>query len=371
MTDSAKWLSLAGLALAGLLVYLLAPVLTPFVAGGLLAYLTDPFADRLEARGLSRTWAVVVVFASISLLAVIAVLVVAPLLEQQLERLIDNLPALAGWIKSSALPWLKARFGIHLKLNNLDQITALIGQHWQQAGGAASSLFSSLSHSGAVLLNWFMNLLLIPVVTFYLLRDWDVMVANIHDLMPRRYADAVGGLAAEADTVLSAFLRGQFSVMLALGTVYSAGLYLVGLDLALLIGMFAGLVSFIPYMGAIVGILSGCLAAVSQFGEVWAVVPVLVVFGIGQLLEGMVLTPKLVGDRVGLHPVAVIFSVLAGGQLFGFLGVLLALPTAAVIMVLIRHIHGLYKDSDLYGELRSDSFGEAAVPGSEPEPLDP
>ena len=361
MTESSKWFGLTALALAALLIYLLAPVLTPFVAAALLAYLTDPLADRLELFGLSRVWAVIVVFASISVLAVVAVLVVAPSLEQQLERLIDNLPALAGWIKSDVLPWLKARFGINLKLNNLDQLTTLVGQHWQQAGGVASSLVHSLSHSGAVLLNWIMNLLLIPVVTFYLLRDWDLLVRNVHDLMPRRYADAVGGLAAEADTVLSAFLRGQFSVMLALGVIYSAGLYLVGLDLALLIGMFAGLVSFVPYMGAIVGILSGCLAAISQFGDLWAAVPVLVVFGIGQLLEGMVLTPKLVGDRVGLHPVAVIFAVLAGGQLFGFLGVLLALPTAAVTMVLIRHIHGIYKDSDLYADSLLPAEAEAAT----------
>jgi len=200
-----------------------------------------------------------------------------------------------------------------------------------------------------VVLSWLMNLLLIPVVTFYLLRDWDTMVRQINDLLPRRYAPAAARLATEADEVLSAFLRGQFTVMLALGAIYSVGLWLVDLDLALLIGLFAGLVSFIPYMGATVGVVSASVAAIAQFGDLWSVVPVLIVFAVGQTLEGTVLTPKLVGDRIGLHPVAVIFAVLAGGQLFGFLGVLLALPVASVAMVLMRHVHDRYLDSQLYG----------------------
>jgi predicted PurR-regulated permease PerM len=270
------------------------------------------------------------------------------MLEHQLSRLVDNLPAYVAWIKSTVLPWLRAKFGIRLKIGNLDQIIALLSDYWRQAGGTAASVFSSLSHSGAVAVAWLINLFLIPVVTFYLLRDWDTMVGHIRDLLPRRYEPTIARLAREADEVLSAFLRGQFLVMLALSAIYTTGLWLVDLDLALLIGMIAGLISFVPYMGAIVGILSGCVAAVVQFGDVWSVLPVLAVFGVGQLLEGTVLTPKLVGDRIGLHPVAVIFAVLAGGQLFGFLGVLLALPMASVIMVLIRHIHDLYKDSELY-----------------------
>jgi predicted PurR-regulated permease PerM len=350
ITESRPWLGLAALTLTAWLVYLLAPILTPFVAGALLAYVTDPLADRLESKGLTRIWSVVIVFLSLIVASVVAVLVIAPTLEQQIENLIDNLPALTAWTKSTALPWLRDRFGIRIKLNNLDQISGLLGQHWQQAGGIAATLFSSLSHSGVVVLHWVMNLLLIPVVTFYLLRDWDLLVAKFHDLLPRRYTSTVGRLALESDAVLSAFLRGQFTVMLALAAIYSLGLYLIGLDLALLIGFLAGMLSFVPYMGVIVGLGSGCLAAISQFGDIWAVIPVLVVFGIGQLLEGMVLTPKLVGDRVGLHPVAVIFAVLAGGQLFGFLGVLLALPAASVVMVLLRHVHDLYKDSDLYGD---------------------
>jgi predicted PurR-regulated permease PerM len=205
-----------------------------------------------------------------------------------------------------------------------------------------------VSHSGGVIAEWLMNLLLIPVVTFYLLRDWDGLVVKVHDLLPRRIAPTAAKLATEVDTVLAAFVRGQLYVMLALGCIYSIGLWMTGLDLALLIGMLAGLVSFVPYLGAIVGIVTACVAALVQFHDLIHLVPVAIVFIIGQSLEGMVLTPMLVGDKIGLHPVAVMFAVLAGGQLFGFLGILLALPVASVIMVLLRHVHELYRDSDFY-----------------------
>jgi len=349
MNDSQKWLIFAGLAGLGWLVYLLSPVLTPFVAGGLLAYLTDPLADRLEALGMRRTPAVLVVFGAVTLATALALLVLLPLLEHQVDRLVDNLPVFAVWLKSKALPLLRDRYGLRIQLNSLDQISALLGKYWQEAGGVAATVLDSLSRSGLVILSWLMNLLLIPVVTFYLLRDWDKMVSQINDLLPRRWAPIIDRLAVEVDEVLSAFLRGQFTVMLALGAIYSIGLWLAGLDLALLIGLFAGLVSFIPYMGATFGMVSASVAAIAQFGDLWSLVPVLAVFAVGQTLEGTVLTPKLVGDRIGLHPVAVIFAVLAGGQLFGFLGVLLALPTASVVMVLVRHAHELYLGSQLYG----------------------
>ena len=182
------------------------------------------------------------------------------------------------------------------------------------------------------------------------MRDWDVLVAKVHDLLPRRVADTASKLAGEVDTVLSAFVRGQFYVMLALGCIYSIGLWITGLDLALLIGMLAGLVSFVPYLGSIVGIVMACIAAMVQFHELISLVPVVIVFMVGQALEGMVLTPMLVGDKIGLHPVAVMFAVMAGGQLFGFLGILLALPVASVIMVLLRHVHDLYRYSDFYSQ---------------------
>jgi len=186
------------------------------------------------------------------------------------------------------------------------------------------------------------------VITFYLLRDWDKLMAQIHDLFPRRFAGTVAKLAGEADDVLGAFMRGQFYVMLAQGVIYSVGLWMVDLELALVIGMMAGLVSFVPYMGVITGVTFACMSALLQFQDVVHLLPVLIVFAVGQSIEGMVLTPWLVGNKIGLHPVAVMFAVLTGGRLFGFLGVLLALPVASVIMVLLRHVHERYTFSGFY-----------------------
>jgi predicted PurR-regulated permease PerM len=222
-------------------------------------------------------------------------------------------------------------------------------QYWQQAGSAAATVFGGLSRSGMAVLEFIANLTLIPVVTFYLLRDWDGMVARIRELLPRAIEPTVVRLANESDAVLGSFLRGQVSVMLALGAIYTLGLSLIGIDLALLIGMIAGLVSFVPYLGVIVGFGAGLIAALVQHGDLLHVLLVAGVFGFGQIIEGFVLTPWLVGDKIGMHPVAVIFAIMAGGQLFGFLGVLLALPVAAVIMVVLRWLHERYTESSLYG----------------------
>jgi len=197
-------------------------------------------------------------------------------------------------------------------------------------------------------LQWLANLILVPVVTFYLLRDWDVIVARFRELLPRRHAAKFIELTLECDDMLAAFIRGQLMVMFALSTIYTIGLALIGLELSLLVGVVAGVVSFVPYLGLIVGIGLAGLAAFFQFHEWLPLVMVVLVFGVAQVLEGVVLTPRFVGERIGLHPVAVIFSVLAGGQLFGFTGVLLALPAAAVIMVLLRHAHRRYLSSQIY-----------------------
>jgi predicted PurR-regulated permease PerM len=350
MTDSQKWLLFSIIALAAWLTYLLKPILTPFVVSITLAYLGDPLTDRLERYRLSRTLAVTVVFAVMALILVLILLWLIPQLGRQFERFIDSLPAYAQFLNETALPWLNRRFDLDIQPFDAQALVDLVKSHWQSAGGAAKSLLSSLSHSGGVLLAGLMNLLLVPVVTFYLLRDWDSLVAKLYDLLPRRIAPTVAQLAGEFDTVLSAFLRGQFYVMLALGAIYSTGLALVGLDLALLIGMTSGLLSFVPYLGTAIGIFSASLAALLQFQDALHLVWVLAVFGVGQILEGSVLTPLLVGDKIGLHPVAVIFAVLAGGQLFGFIGILLALPVASMIMVVLRHAHDWYKDSDFYSQ---------------------
>ena len=350
MTDSQKWLLLALTAFGGWLVYLLSPILMPFAFSAILAYLGDPLTDRLETYRLSRIQSVAVVFLMMSLALALVFLLLVPQLETQITNAINNLPSYAAKINSAVIPWLQQQFHLDIKPIELNELIHLLQSHWQNAGGVVASTMSSVSHSGGVIVSWLMNLLLIPVVTFYLLRDWDILVAKIYGLLPRRIAPTTAKLAGEVNTVLSAFLRGQFYVMLALGSIYSVGLEIVGLDLALLIGIVSGLVSFIPYLGAIVGITSACIAALVQYQELTQLVPVAVVFLVGQVLEGTVLTPKLVGDKIGLHPVAVIFSVMAGGQLFGFLGILLALPIASIIMVFLRHIHDIYRDSEFYGK---------------------
>ncbi len=217
-------------------------------------------------------------------------------------------------------------------------------------GDVAGVLLGKVTSSGIGIALWLTNLVLVPVVAFYLLRDWDRLVATIDRMLPRSIQPTIAHLARESDAILGAFVRGQLLVMLALGAFYGAGLAVVGLNVGPLIGMVAGLLSFVPYLGFIIGFVAAIIAALVQFGD-WAhVLAVCGVFVVGQLLEGYVLVPKLVGDKIGLHPVAVIFAVMAGGYLFGFLGVLLALPAASVIMVLLRYLLERYRLSELYNE---------------------
>ncbi len=350
MSDALRGvLGLVALLVIGGLLYLLAPVLTPFLIGALLAYMGDPLADRLEAWGTPRTLAVVVVFLVLTLAGLGLLLVLVPLLERQVAVLVQQAPHYIDWLQEQMLPWVGTQLGLDERVFDLGALKESVRAHWATAGGFAAGVLASLSRSGLVVLGWLANLLLIPVVTFYLLRDWDVLVARLRVMLPRRNEATVVRLVGEADEVLGAFLRGQLLVMLGLATIYAVGLSLVGLDLALLIGIAAGLVSFVPYLGFIVGIVAAVIAALVQFHELYPLLWVFAVFGIGQLIEGTVLTPLLVGDRIGLHPVAVIFAVLAGGQLFGFMGVLLALPVAAVVMVFLRHWYQRYRDSALYG----------------------
>lgn len=351
LSDSRAWPLLLALTIGGVLVYLLRPILMPFLVGALLAYLADPLADRLERLRLNRTLAVVVVFTGLSLIGVGAMLLLLPMLGRQIDSLRSLLPQMVDWAHQVGLPWLRAQTGLDIAALDLETLRGAIAQHWQSTGSVAASVVAQATSSGLALAGLLANLALIPVVAFYLLRDWDVLVARVRDLLPRRLEPVVSQLASECSEVVAAFLRGQFLVMLSLGGVYSIGLWLVGLDLALLIGLLAGIASIVPYLGFIVGIGAAILATVFQFSD-WLTPLGLVcgVFLLGQLLESMVLTPLLVGDRIGLHPVAVIFAVLAGGQLFGFTGVLLALPIAAVIMVLLRHAHHRYLSSALYND---------------------
>ncbi|HLA30364.1 MAG TPA: AI-2E family transporter [Pseudomonas sp.] len=356
MIDSHRWLWIAGLLLLGWLLYLLQPILAPFLIGVLLAYMGDPLVDRLERWKLSRTWGVVAVFALISLVLAILLLVLVPMLGKQLLRLYELAPAMLDWLQDRALPWIQLKLGLAEGFWRFDQLKAALSGQLGKTTDIVGMLLSQATASGLALLGWLANLLLIPVVSFYLMRDWDLLLAKLRNLLPRGREGRVVQLCLECHEVLGAFLRGQLLVMLALGVLYASGLMLLGLELGLLIGVLAGLASIVPYLGVVVGIGAAITAGLFQFGvELYPLLGIAAVFMVGQLLEGMLLTPLLVGDRIGLHPVAVIFAIMAGGQLFGFTGILLALPVAAVIMVLVRHLHDFYKLSDLYGEPPSGS----------------
>jgi len=340
------WLILSALLLGGL--YLLAPVLTPFLVAGLLAYLGDPLIDRLEARKIPRSWAVALVFGALLLGLLLLLLLLIPLSAHQFKGLMQRMPAYLDGFQSGALPWLQSVLGVDPSSFELDRLRAQFIEYAREIGDLAGGLLASFRASSTAVFNWLANLVLVPVVTFYLLRDWDLLVAAVRDLLPRRVEPTVSKLARESDEVIGAFLRGQFIVMGALGILYSVGLAIIGLDFSLLIGLFAGLVSFVPYLGLIVGIATAGFAAILQFHSMLSVVPVLIVFGVGQTISDLFLTPKLVGDRIGLHPVAILFAVLAGGHLFGFFGILLALPAAAVVAGVLRHAHDEYLRSVFY-----------------------
>ncbi len=346
-----NWLLLAVLALGLLIIYQLLPILTPFLVSILLAYMGDPVVDFLERYKVPRTVGVIAVFVLVSLIMLVLLLVLVPMIGRQLVSLYGLTPQLIDWLQGSALPWLQLQLGISAKIDSLDSIKQMFSENLGKTTDVMQMLLAKITASSVVFLGWLANMLLIPVVTFYLLRDWDILVAKLRRLLPRKNEKLVVNLIAECHEVLGAFMRGQLLVMLALGVVYAAGLMVLGLELGLLIGLLAGLASLVPYMGFIVGIGAALIAGLFQFGlDPYLLLGIVAVFAIGQALESMLLTPLLVGDRIGLHPVAVIFAILAGGQLFGFTGVLLALPVAAVIMVLLRHLYTLYTDSNMYGQ---------------------
>lgn len=345
---SRRWQMFAIAMVVGYLTWLLAPVLMPFAAAATLAYLGDPLADRLERVGLSRLWATSVVFLIMFLALTGILLLLIPLISRQIENLIGNLPRYVEWAQHTAWPWVQGTLHLDPRMFDSARLITAIKDHINSIGGVAGVVLGKVSSSSVGIILWMTNLVLIPVVAFYLLRDWDRLVATIDRVLPRSIQPTVAHLARESDKVLGAFVRGQLLVMVALGVFYAAGLSMVGLSVGLLIGVVAGLLSFVPYLGFIIGFGAALVAVLVQYGDWPHLLLVCGVFVVGQLLEGYVLVPKLVGDKIGLHPVAVIFAVMAGGYLFGFLGVLLALPAASVIMVLLRYLLDQYQHSGLY-----------------------
>ncbi len=327
--------TLAGVIAIGWLLYLLSPILTPFVAAALLAYIGDPLVDRLEKFKFPRTIAVLTVFVLTFVMLGLLVLLIVPLASAQVGALAEAIPGYVSWIEERVLPSLAKQLGQGPGGDEVG-LAAFLSQYGSTAGELGTKMLSSLTRSGGAILSGLVSLFLIPVVTFYMLRDWDHMMDYFRTLIPESSRETTLTLAREADESLGGFLRGQLMVMLSLSAIYTTGLYLIGLKFALAIGVVAGLVSFVPYLGFIVGIGLAGLSAASEPNAAIMLLFVFLVFAVGQAIEGMFLTPKLVGDRIGLHPVVVIFSVLAGGQLFGFFGILLALPAAAVVSVLLR-----------------------------------
>lgn len=321
----------------------LGDVIMPFVLGGALAYVLDPLADRLERWGLSRTMAVVAIMLTALLIVVMLFLLVIPLLVEQATALINTTPQMFQELQG----WLTQKFPqVMDEDSTIRQQLLALGQTIQSKGG---DLLNSLLSSALSLINVVVLVIIVPVVTFYLLLDWDRMIARIDELLPRDHADEIRKLAVEMDRTLASFIRGQGTVCLILGTYYALGLGLVGLNFGLVLGFIAGMVSFIPYVGALIG---GALAlglALFQFWGQWPwIAAVGVIFAIGQMVEGNFLTPKLVGESVGLHPVWLLFALSVFGAVFGFVGLLVAVPMAAMIGVVIRFALGRYKEGRLY-----------------------
>ncbi len=338
------WLALAVLVFAGWLVYLLGPILTPFLAGALLAYIFDPLVDRLEQRGVSRTTGtvLVIVFAG---LAVFALLLVAlPLFQSQFIELSQRVPAALDLLQTRLLPWLAQTFGITVEFD-LATLRAWLTEKAAQSG---TDWLPTLQTGALAIVGILANLLLIPVVMFYLLKDWDLMIERVATLTPRGWTGAVTRVARTMDEVVGEFLRGQMAVMLALSLYYAIALWAAGLDYALPIGILTGVLSFVPFLGFGLGMILALLVALLQFADWTGVAWVAGIYLVGQVLESYVITPRLVGERVGLHPVAVIFALAAFGQLFGFVGVLLAVPLAAVLLVALRELRGVYEASAFY-----------------------
>ena len=345
---TAAWLSIA--LVATLVLLALGPVLTPFAVAAVLAYALTPVVDRMDAWGgnrMPRVAAVVIVEVLFILLSLSLMLLIVPILAKEIPLMRAQAPVLFDKLGVWLQP-LFTQFGVQVSLD-LSSMKALLLEYLNaNFSDAAGSLLSSLKLGGSVALTVIGNAVLIPVALFYLLVDWSRVVGLVMDLVPKRARDSVSSFTTEADMVLGQYLRGQFLVMIIMAVFYSIGMLLFGLDLALPIGLFTGLAMFVPYLGFGLGLILATLAGLLQFASIKAVVMVAVVFGIGQVIESLFLTPRLVGQRIGLHPLAVIFALLAFGQLFGFVGVLVALPASAVLVVAIRRMRASYLDSKLY-----------------------
>jgi predicted PurR-regulated permease PerM len=342
---------LVGIALLLWILYLLKPVLIPFASAFIIAYLFNPLVNKIHRIGLPRWVAISIVFIGIGVVITWAIWYLVPLVWQQLMYAKSSIPASIHWINSTFLPWSSRTFDLVPMELDVDHISAAVMDYIQTnySTDSIQSVVIKLAQSGLNFIQVGGTVILIPIIAFYFLLEWDRMLESMRRLIPRAYEKSTLKIVGECHQVLGAFVKGQFLVMFLLGVIYAVGLQSVGLSVGIIIGMVAGLCSIIPYLGFAVGIVSAIIAAFFQFGLDWThLILVLIVFGIGQIVEGYILQPFLLGDKIGLSPVAVVFAVLAGAQLGGIVGMLIALPVAAVIVVLLRHLRDFYEQSEVY-----------------------
>ncbi len=346
----------------GIFIYLFSEVLLPFVAGMVLAYFLEPVADWLERRGLSRTAATFLILFSFIVALTIAMIILIPILASQLADFIGNLPdyltRLQGLITNFDPHWLEQRFGL-----DAGSLREGLNSLLTSGMGLVTTVFQSIWSSGVALFSIAGLFVVTPVVAFYMLLDWDRMVAAVDSWVPRDHVGPVRQIFTDINTATAGFVRGQGTLCLVLGVIYAAGLTLAGLNFGILIGLFAGLISFIPYVGSLVGLVLSVGVAFVQFWPDWTMVGIVAaVFFVGQFIEGNILQPRLVGKSVGLHPVWLMFSLVAFGYLFGFVGLLIAVPAAAAIGVLVRFALRRYLSSEFY---------RGHPPTLPPPPVDP
>ena len=345
--QSLLWLAI-GILLVALFV-LLGPVLAPFVAAAIIGYVLNPGVDWLTERRIPRVTAVMLIIIATFILIIALLLIVVPILRAEIPLLQQRLPSLLDKIDAILGPWL-AQLGMKVQLDSAGVKQMLAEKLAAGSAELGPAFLSSLKVGGMAVMGWIATIVLVPVVLFYLLLDWHAMLARLALMVPRRWISLVTSMAVEADSLLAQYLRGQLLVMLVLATYYSVALAIAGFDVALPVGLLTGLLVFIPYIGFGIGLLLALVAAILQFDGLQGLIAIAIIYGCGQVIEGFYLTPRLVGERIGLHPLAVIFALLAFGQLFGFVGILLALPASAILSVIVKRLREHYLQSPFYGQ---------------------
>ncbi len=343
--QAALWIA-AGLAILVLL-YVLSPILTPFVLAGIVAYICNPVVDRITRWGMPRMLAVTAVMLALALLGAGLILIILPLLYEETTALATRAPEALALANEKLAPWLREHFGIRVRFDSAT-LKKLATGNWDAIQPILERIYSSLKIGGMALVGLALNLLLAPVVAFYLLLDWNGLMARAGAIVPHPWQTRLVAMARDIDAMLSQYLRGQILVMALLAAYISIALWLADISSALSIGVITGLLIVIPYAGYAIGLVLALLVATLQFAGWEPVIAVLIIYAIGQVLESFVLTPYLVGERIGLHPLVVIFALMAFGEIFGFFGILLALPASAALLVGLRELRTLYLASRFY-----------------------